>query len=126
MCLSTAEGHTAVALFLEDIAATDVMKLLELEKPEDESHYNMARESLLSPDLPRVDFLDSLIVNEDKNPATALDLVARDSVDLSDTINSSEASNFSTQNASVTDKMPPMSTTVHDDTLKTFCCVFKY
>ncbi|WZY81796.1 hypothetical protein YC2023_028180 [Brassica napus] len=111
MCLSTAEGHTAVALFLEDIAATDVMKLLELEKPEDESHYNMARESLLSPDLPRVDFLDSLIVNEDKNPATALDLVARDSVDLSDTINSSEASNFSTQNASVTDKMPPMSTT---------------
>ncbi|CAN7115499.1 unnamed protein product [Brassica rapa subsp. narinosa] len=101
MCLSTAEGHTAVALFLEDIAATDVMKLLELEKPEDESHYNMARESLLSPDLPRVDFLDSLIVNEDKNPATALDLVARDSVDLSDTINSSEASNFSTQNASI-------------------------
>ncbi|KAF2610537.1 hypothetical protein F2Q70_00008348 [Brassica cretica] len=108
MCLSTAKGHAAAALFLEDIAATNVMKLLELEKPEDESHYNMARESLLSPDLPQVDFLDSLIVNEDKNPATALDLVARDSVDLSDTINSSEASNFSTQSASVTDKMPPM------------------
>ncbi|KAG2296562.1 hypothetical protein Bca52824_043231 [Brassica carinata] len=120
MYLSTAKGHAAAALFLEDIVATDVMKLLELEKPEDESHYNMARESLLSPDLPQVDFLDSLIVNEDKNPATALDLVARDSVDLSDTINSSEASNFSTQSASVTDKMPPMSTTVHDDTLKHF------
>ncbi|KAF3512124.1 hypothetical protein F2Q69_00001653 [Brassica cretica] len=120
MCLSTAKGHAAAALFLEDIAATDVMKLLELEKPEDESHYNMARESLLSPDLPQVDFLDSLIVNEVKNPATALDLVARDSLDLSDTVNSSEASNFSTQNASVTDKMPPMSTTVHDDNLKHF------
>ncbi|CAN6814022.1 unnamed protein product [Brassica oleracea] len=99
MCLSTAKGHAASALFLEDIVATDVMKLLELEKPEDESHYNMARESLLSPDLPQVDFLDSLIVNEDKNPATALDLVARDNVDLSDTINSSEA--FSTQSASI-------------------------
>ncbi|WZZ39825.1 hypothetical protein YC2023_036084 [Brassica napus] len=118
MCLSTAKGHAASALFLEDIVATDVMKLLELEKPEDESHYNMARESLLSPDLPQVDFLDSLIVNEDKNPARALDLVARDNVDLSDTINSSEA--FSTQSASVTDKMPPMSTTVHDDTLRHF------
>ncbi|KAJ4907075.1 maternal effect embryo arrest 22 [Raphanus sativus] len=119
-CLSTAKEHAAAALFLDDIAATDVMKLLELEKPEDESHYKMARESFISPDLPQVDFLDGPIVNEDKSPAPALDLVDRNSVDLRDSINSSEASNFDTQNASVTDKMSPMSTTVHDDTLKHF------
>ncbi|KAJ0262096.1 Maternal effect embryo arrest 22 [Hirschfeldia incana] len=119
MCLSTAKGHAAAALFLEDIASTDVMKLLELEKPEDENHYKMAVESLLSPDLPQVDFLDGLIVNEDKNPTSALDLVARDSMELCDTINSSEDSNSSTHNASVTNKMSPMST-VHGGILKHF------
>ncbi|KAJ4907076.1 maternal effect embryo arrest 22 [Raphanus sativus] len=67
----------------------------------------MARESFISPDLPQVDFLDGPIVNEDKSPAPALDLVDRNSVDLRDSINSSEASNFDTQNASVTEKCHP-------------------
>ncbi|KAF8100972.1 hypothetical protein N665_0212s0016 [Sinapis alba] len=116
VCLS----HAVAALFLEDVADIDYMKLLELDKPEDESHYKMARESLLSPDLPQVDFLDDHIVNEDKNPASSLHLVARNSVDLRDTIKSSEAPNFNTQNASVIDKMAPMSTAVHGDFLKHF------
>ncbi|KAL0710710.1 hypothetical protein Bca4012_017688 [Brassica carinata] len=114
MCLS----HAAAALLLEDVA--DIDKLLELDKPEDESHYKMARESLMSPDLPQVDFLDDQTMNENEDPATALDLVARSRVDLRDTTNSCEAPNINTQNASVTDKMAPMSTTVHGDLIKHF------
>ncbi|CAH8391500.1 unnamed protein product [Eruca vesicaria subsp. sativa] len=116
LCLSTAKGHAAAASFLEDVADTDCMKLLELDTPEDESHYKMARESLMSPDLPQVDFLDDQIVNENQNPA--IDLVAKSRVNLRDTIDSSEASNSNTHTTSVTDKMPPMSTTVHGGILK--------
>ncbi|ESQ52085.1 hypothetical protein EUTSA_v10016158mg [Eutrema salsugineum] len=122
MCQSTAKGHDAATLFLGDVVATDYMKLLDLDKPEEESYYRMARESLLSPDLPQVDLLGGEIVNEDKNPA---DLVASNIVDLCDTINSSEASSLNIWNASVTVKTPPESSTLHGHNLKYFV-VFSY
>ncbi|CDY31641.1 BnaA05g09060D [Brassica napus] len=109
MCLSTAKGHDAATLFLEEDAATDYMKLLELDQPEDEIYYKIARESLMSPDLPQVNFLGDEIMNEDKNPTTALDLVA-----------SSEAYSLNTENASVTVKMPPESPTSDGHILKHF------
>uniref|UniRef100_A0A1J3K6H4 Uncharacterized protein n=1 Tax=Noccaea caerulescens TaxID=107243 RepID=A0A1J3K6H4_NOCCA len=120
MCLSTAKGHDAATSFLEDVAATDCMKLLELDTPEEESYYRMARESLMSPYLPQVDFLGGEIVNEDKNLPRALGLVGSNSVDLCDAINSTEAPSLDTQNASVTAKMPPESTTLHGHILKHF------
>lgn len=95
MCFFIVEGYIVVVLFLEDIVVIDVMKLLELEKLEDESYYNMVRELFLFLDFFWVDFLDSLIVNEDKNFVMVFDLVVRDSVDLSDIINFSEVFNFS-------------------------------
>lgn len=109
MCLSTAKGHDAATLILEEDAATDYMKLLELDQPEDEIYYKIARESLMSPDLPQVNFLGDEIMNEDKNPTTALDLVA-----------SSEAYSLNTENASVTVKMPPESPTSDGHILKHF------
>ncbi|CAH8358004.1 unnamed protein product [Eruca vesicaria subsp. sativa] len=120
MCLSTAKEHDAATLFPEDLTSIDYMKLLELDNPEEESYYQMARESLMSPDLPQTDFLGDEVMNEHKNPAMAFDLVACTSVDLCDTINSSEAPSFNTQSASVTDKMPPESTTLHVHILKHF------
>ncbi|KAG2309050.1 hypothetical protein Bca52824_028798 [Brassica carinata] len=56
ICLSTAKEHGPVASFVDDVVAIDYMKLLELDHPEEESRYKMARESLLSPDLPQVNF----------------------------------------------------------------------
>ncbi|KAF2604564.1 hypothetical protein F2Q70_00028358 [Brassica cretica] len=120
MCLSTAKGHGSVASFVEDVVAIDYMKLLELDNPEEEICYKRARESLLSPDLPKVDFLDGVDLNEEKDPATALDLVTSNSVELCDTIDSSEAPSGNTQNASVTVKRPPESTTLHGHILKHF------
>ncbi|CAH2059363.1 unnamed protein product [Thlaspi arvense] len=132
MSVSTAKGHDAATLFLEDVIATDYMKLLELDTPEEEHLYRMARESLLSPDLPQVDFLGSETVIEVNNPARPLDLVANNSVDLCDTINSSEAvpirvglaatmpHSLNTQNALVTVILPAESTAVHDHILKHF------
>ncbi|CAH8354971.1 unnamed protein product [Eruca vesicaria subsp. sativa] len=120
ICLSTAKEHAAATLFPEDLAAIDYMKLLELDNPEEESYYQMARENLLSPDLPQTDFLGDEIMTEDKNPAVAFDLVACTSVDLCETVNSSEAPSFSTPNASLTAKMPPESTTLHGHILKHF------
>ncbi|KAL0721090.1 hypothetical protein Bca4012_035689 [Brassica carinata] len=120
MCYSTAKGHDAATLFLENDADTDYMKLLELDQPEEEIYYQIARESLMSPDLPQVDFLGYEVMSEDKNPATALDLVASNSVDLCDNINFSEASRLNTENASVTVKMPPESPTSHGHILKHF------
>ncbi|CAN6834689.1 unnamed protein product [Brassica oleracea] len=118
MCLSTAKGHGSVASYVEDVVAIDYMKLLELDNPEEEICYKMARESLLSPDLPQVDFLVDDVVNEDKNHAMALELGTSSNImDLCGTINSSEASG-NTQNASV--KMPPESTTLHGHILKYF------
>ncbi|CAH8343472.1 unnamed protein product [Eruca vesicaria subsp. sativa] len=117
ICLSTAKGHGSVASFVEDVAI-DYMKLLDLDNPEEEICYKMARESLLSPDLPQVDFLVDDVVNEDKNHAMALDLVTSSNVmDLCGNINSSEAPG-NTQNASV--KMPRESTTLHGRILKYF------
>ncbi|KAF8110171.1 hypothetical protein N665_0086s0012 [Sinapis alba] len=120
MCNSTAKGHDAATLFLEEDAATDYMKLLELDQPEEEIYYKIARESLMSPDLPQVDFLGDEVMNEDKNPAIALDLVATYSVVLCDNINSSEAPSLNTENASVTVQMPPESPTSHGHILKHF------
>ncbi|CAF1818025.1 unnamed protein product [Brassica oleracea var. botrytis] len=120
MCLSTAKAHDAATLFLEEDAATDYMKLLELDQPEEEIYYKIARESLMSPDLPQVNFLGDEIMNEDKNRTTALDLVASNSVDLCDNINSSEAYSLNTENASVTVKMPPESPTSDGHILKHF------
>ncbi|KAF3578537.1 hypothetical protein DY000_02029499 [Brassica cretica] len=114
MRLSTAKGHDAATLFLEEDAATDYMKLLELDQPEDEIYYKIARESLMSPDLPQVDFLGDEVMNEEKNPTTALDLVASNSVD------SSEAPSLNSENASVIVKMPPESPTSHGHILKHF------
>lgn len=113
LCLTTTKGHDVTTLFLDDVVATDYMKLLELDNLEEESYYKVARESLLSPDLPQVDFLGGEIVNVEKTPARALDLVASNSVDLRGTINSSEAPSLNTQNAPLTVEMPPMSTTLH-------------
>ncbi|KAJ4891655.1 maternal effect embryo arrest 22 [Raphanus sativus] len=114
MCYSTAKGHDDATLFLENDAATDYMKLLELDQPEEEICYQIARESLMSPDLPRVDFLANEVMNEDQNLATALDLVASNSGDLCDNIS------INTDNASVTVKMPPESPTSHGHILKYF------
>lgn len=100
-CLSTAKGHDVTTLFPEDVAATDYMKLLELDNLEEENYYQMARESLLSPDLPQVDFLGVEIVN-DKNPARALDLAASNSMCLRETILSSESPSLNTLNDLVT------------------------
>lgn len=120
MCLSTARGHDTKTLFPKDVAATDYMKLLELDNLEEESYYQMARESLLSPDLPQVDFLGGEIVDEDKNPARALDLAASNSMDLRGTIISSETPSLNTRNDIMTVKMPPMSTTLDGLILKYF------
>ncbi|CAN8316257.1 unnamed protein product [Cochlearia groenlandica] len=120
MSLSTAKGHDPATFILEGVAVTDYMKLLELDKPEEENYYKMARESLLSPDLPRVDFLDVEIANEDKNPASALYLVVSDSVNLCDTINSGEAPSLNTQNGSMTVKMLPESTGSYGSILNHF------
>ncbi|EFH55774.1 EMB1611/MEE22 [Arabidopsis lyrata subsp. lyrata] len=100
-CLSTAKGHDVTTLFPEDVAATDYMKLLELDNLEEENYYQMARESLLSPDLPQVDFLGVEIVN-DKNPARALDMAASNSMCLRETILSSESPSLNTLNDLVT------------------------
>ncbi|CAA7029228.1 unnamed protein product [Microthlaspi erraticum] len=118
MCLSTAKGHDAATSFLEDLGDTDCMKLLEFDNREEESCYRMARESLMSPYLPQIDFLGGELVNEDKNPARARDVVGSNSVDLWDMINSSAAPSLDTQNASVTAKMPPESTTLDSHILK--------
>lgn len=119
-CLSTAKGHDATTLFPENVATTDYMKLLELDNLEEENYYQMARESLLSPDLPQVDFLGVEIVNEDKNPARALDLAASNSMCLRETILSSESPSLNTMNDLVTVKMPPMLTPLHGHILKHF------
>lgn len=116
--ISSAKGHDATTLFPEDFSATDYMKLLELDNPEEESYYQLARESLLSPDLPQVNFLGGELVNEDKNPARALDLATSNSMDLPETIISSESLN--TRNDLGTFKMPPMSATLHGHILKHF------
>ncbi|KAJ4903617.1 maternal effect embryo arrest 22 [Raphanus sativus] len=116
MCLSTAKGHGSVALFLENVVAIDYMKLLELDNPEEESHYKMARESLLSPDLPQVNFLGVDVVNEEK----ILTMVTSNSVDLCVTINSSEPPSLNTRNASVTVKRPRESTMLRSHILKHF------
>ncbi|XP_010509703.1 PREDICTED: uncharacterized protein LOC104786076 [Camelina sativa] len=120
MCLSTAKGHDATTLFPEDVAATDYMKLLELDNLEEESYYQMARESLLSPDLPQVDFLGEETVNEDKNPARALDLAASNNMGLRETIISSETPSLNTPNDLVTVTMPPMLATLHGHILQHF------
>jgi hypothetical protein len=119
-CLSTATGHDVKTLFSEDFAATDYMKLLELDNLEEENYYQMARESLLSPDLPQVDFLGCEIMNEDKNPARAIDLAASNSMYLRETILSSESPSLNTQNISVTVEMPPMLKPLHGHLLKHF------
>ncbi|KAL1200421.1 hypothetical protein V5N11_034096 [Cardamine amara subsp. amara] len=118
--ISTAKGHDETTLFPEDIFATDYMKLLELDNSEEESYYQMARKSLLSPDLPQVNFLGGEIVNEDKNLARGLDFAASNSMDLHETIISSEIPSLNTQNDLVTVKMSPMSTALHGHILKHF------
>ncbi|CAD5320373.1 unnamed protein product [Arabidopsis thaliana] len=118
MCVSTAKGHDVTTLSPEDFATTDYMKLLELDNLEEEKYYQMARESLLSPDLPQVDFLGGEIGNEDKNPARALDMAASNSMYFRETILSSESPSLNTLDDLVTVKMPPMLTPLHGHILE--------
>ncbi|EOA26468.1 hypothetical protein CARUB_v10022517mg [Capsella rubella] len=118
MSLSTAKAHGATTFL--DVVATDYMKLLELDNLEEENYYQMARESLLSPDLPQVDFLGGEIVNEIDISARSFDLAASNNMGLPETIISSETPSLNNPNDLLTVKMPPMSTTLHGHILQHF------
>ncbi|XP_010538271.1 PREDICTED: uncharacterized protein LOC104812690 [Tarenaya hassleriana] len=107
ICLSSANRRETATLGFEEVDATNYMKLLELDKSEDEECYKLAIEVPLSPNLPEIDFqVGEMVVGDDQNPSRALDLVGGNSGDLFDTQNPLMALGMSSVQAKVCEYGP--------------------